>query len=578
MPEESSDIVCGLQYPESFDNNVKNVKSTTVDISICKGCKLSINKTFLPVKAALFCWFAAGNIEEVYLPVFLKLQGFSLVHLSLFSAISVIFQFSSTIFTGILTDKTGRPKIILMCYFMLFSSICLAFMFTPNVKECNTKEINFQCIYDTDSQLSTRASCNVFKNLSTISCTIAKSLNFSHDHHTRKCMLNNSVIEMVTIKYHEMENNTNLCHYTANLKNSSSKSISLCETDFCKSVELDCTIESSSDCNENRRMWIIIYGIMLVLLNVSFTVSYRLFDIIVVDLTHEHNNDFGRQKIWSTLGSLSGPPIAGFLLQTINITRIEKSYTVAFITIIVFTILSAFFLWQVETKLYKPSAKLWRKALVLGRKLEIWFFVPLVLVMGSCYGFRAIYSSWYLQGIGASDLLIGVARGMSGIYGLPFLYSSKWWINKIGYRAIFLPSLLGFSIYCFSFSILEVPWPAVVIELTSVLGIYLYWVAVMHYTVQIAPEGLEATVKVLAGGIQFSLGKVITTTIGGYLMSEYGGKVAFRTLGSMALIYAVIYGSYLSIEHLQKKKSQLNENPIAEEQLFERKIIQVLSE
>ncbi|GFR09312.1 hypothetical protein TNCT_251671 [Trichonephila clavata] len=165
MPEESSDIfLCGLQYPESFDNNVKNVKETQnfyfraqlcVDISICKGCKLSINKTFLPVKAALFCWFAAGNIEEVYLPVFLKLQGFSLVHLSLFSAISVIFQFSSTIFTGILTDKTGRPKIILMCYFMLFSSICLAFMFTPNVKECNTKEINFQCIYDTDSQLST---------------------------------------------------------------------------------------------------------------------------------------------------------------------------------------------------------------------------------------------------------------------------------------------------------------------------------------------------------------------------------------------------------------------------------------
>ncbi|GFU16217.1 hypothetical protein TNCV_2406111 [Trichonephila clavipes] len=349
-----------------------------------------------------------------------------------------------------------------------------------------------------------------------------------------------------------MDNNTDLCHYTANLKNSLSKSKGLCENDLCKSIEMDCTIESPSDCYENK-LWIVIYGIMLVLINVSFTTSYRLFDIIVVDLTHEHNNDFGRQRVWSILGSLSGPPIAGFLLHRIKLDGSEKSYTVAFVTIIVLTILSALFLWQVETKLYKPSAKLWKKALVLGKKLEIWFFVPLLMVMGSCYGFRAIYSSWYLQGIGASDLLIGVSRGMSGVYGLPFLYSSKWWINKIGYRAIFIFSLVGYAIYCISFSFLEVPWPVLVIELASVLVYHLHWVAVMQYAVHVAPAGLEATVKVLAGSIQYSLGKIITTTIGGYIMSEYGGRVAFRTLGSMALIYAVLYGSYLFVDHLRKK-------------------------
>ncbi|GFY43794.1 hypothetical protein TNIN_44261 [Trichonephila inaurata madagascariensis] len=293
---------------------------------------------------------------------------------------------------------------------------------------------------------------------------------------------------------------------------------------------------------------------MLVLINASYTTTYRLFDIIVVELTHEHNNDFGRQRVWSILGSLSGPPIAGFLLHKIKLDGNEKSYTVAFVTIIVFIVLSALFLWQVETKLKKPSAKLWKKALVLGKKLEIWFFVPLLLVMGSCYGFRAIYSSWYLQGIGASDLLIGVARGMSGVYGLPFLYSSKWWINKIGYRAIFIFSLLGYAIYCISFSFLEVPWPIVVIELASILVYHLHWVAVMQYAVHVAPEGLEATVKASAGSIQYGLGKIITTTIGGYLMSEYGGRVAFRTLGIMALIYAIVYGSYLFVDHLRKKK------------------------
>ncbi|GFY49348.1 hypothetical protein TNIN_255741 [Trichonephila inaurata madagascariensis] len=260
----------GFQCPEKFDGEVKERKiffplpcsidhnqefdgdSRTLDINVFNGCKLSINKTFLPVKAALFCWFAAGNIEDVYLPVFLKLKGFSLVHLSLFSAI--------------------------------------------------------------------------------------------------------------------------------------------------------------------------------------------------IDLTYEHNNDFGRQRVWSILGSFCGPPIAGFLLHGINITGNEKRYTMAFITTIVFTLLSALSLWQVKTKLYKPSAKMWRKALVLGKKLEV----------GSL-----------------SSLMV------------------------MGFFMVFVP----------------------------------FWRWPKYFT-----------------------GKVITTTVGGYLMSEYGGRTAFRVLGSIALTYAIVYGSYLRMDHVRKKK------------------------
>ncbi|GFQ94397.1 hypothetical protein TNCT_194121 [Trichonephila clavata] len=556
MAEETN--TNGFHCPEKFDGEVKNEKRRTLDIRFFKGCKLSINKTFLPVKAALFCWFAAANTENVYLSVFLKLKGFSLVHLSLFSAISVVFQFAGAIFTGILTDKFGRPKIILFGYLTIFSLICLVFIFTPNVKECNTKQMNFQCVYGTNTPLSTTESCNVFKNNSaTVECKILKSANLSFNDHDTDCIPYNNSIDIFNIEKHDAKNNTDLCHYKAYYKNGSTKSIPFCDTELCKPIQMDCMFDSSFECNENRRLWIVLYGIMVALINMSYTNSFRVFDIIAVDLTHEHNNDFGRQRVWAILGSVSGPPIAGFLLHRINITENEKSYTVAFITIIVFTLLSAFSLWQVKTKLYKPSAKMWRKALVLGRKLETWLFVLLLMAMGSCLGFRSIYGSWYLQGIGATDLLLGVSRGMSDLYGLPFLYSSKWWINKIGYRAIFIPALLGNAIYCFSFSFLEVPWPAVIIESTLIVSYHLYWVAVMQYVIRITPEGLQATVRALAGSLQFNLSKVITTTVGGYLMSEYGGRVAFRVLGSFALIYAIVYGSYLRIDHLRKKKSTI---------------------
>ncbi|GFT95536.1 hypothetical protein TNCV_2279931, partial [Trichonephila clavipes] len=113
------------------------------------------------------------------------------------------------------------------------------------------------------------------------------------------------------------------------------------------------------------------------------------------------------------------------------------------------------------------------------------------------------------------------------------------------------------AIDCFSFSFLEVPWPAVIIESTVILSYHLYWVGVMQYVICIAPEGFQATVRALAGSLQYNLGKLISTTVGGYLMSEYGGRVAFRVLGSIALIYAIVYGSYLRIDHLRKKKKTI---------------------
>ncbi|GFU26264.1 hypothetical protein NPIL_551641 [Nephila pilipes] len=456
---------------------------------------------------ALFCWFAAGNIEEVYLPVFLKLKGFSLIHLSLFSAVSTFLQCTFAILTGIVTDTTGRPKTILMGYYSIFSLICTCLIFTPNVNECNTKITNFQYIRDRTPYFSTTAPCYAFKNDSSkVNCTIHKFENISlEDDHHEKCAPNKNLVKMIIVEKDKMQNNTDMCQYKVNFKNRLINFSSAYDNNICKSIKMNCTFETQSHCNQNRRVWIVIYGIMVVLLHTSYSISYKLFDIIVVDLTHEHDIDFGRQRVWSILGDLSGPPIAGFLLHAFNTSGRENSYTVAFMTMIFFTFLSALFLWKMDTKMYKPSSEMRKKALILAKNLEMWLFVLLLLIGGSCFGFRAIYGGWYLHGIGATDLLLGVARGMSSAYGLPFLYSSTWWISKVGYRTIFILALLGHVVYCFSFSFLEVPWPAVIIESTCVLTYHLFWVSVMQYVVQIAPEGLQATVRALAGALHFNL-------------------------------------------------------------------------
>ncbi|GFR25518.1 hypothetical protein TNCT_146761 [Trichonephila clavata] len=501
------------RQPETFyfDENGSSVKNAEKKISLYKGSKVTINKVFLPVKMALFCWFSGGKIYTAFLPVFLKSKGFTIAHLSILTAISVAFQLLGTVLSGIITDKIGRAKPVLNIYFAIFllSSVCLVIM--PNVNECNEETLNLQCYNEEIPHFTTASSCQTFKNNSEIfSCSITDLRNASLNDDQMNCTYFTELTNLeVNINKNTLRNVEDMCHYKVNFKNYSA--ITSCVAKDCASLEMKCVNNNFSRCNTNVGLWMIIYGILISILNLSHTAIYRLFDVVVVDLVTEHNNDFGRQRVWSILGSFCGPPLAGYILHQFAFSGNQKIYFLAFVCSIIFSISSVASICFVDTPTNKPAKKMWKKSLQFVRKLEVFLFIVLLLVAGSSYGFQAVYVSWYLQEIGASDLIIGVSRGMNGLYGLPFLYSSKWWISRVGERKIFVLALLGHAIFCFSFSLMLEPWFSVVIEATSILNYHLFWVAVMQYVTKIAPDGLQATLKVMAGSLHFNIGRLIST-------------------------------------------------------------------
>ncbi|GFS36280.1 hypothetical protein NPIL_664191 [Nephila pilipes] len=460
-----------------------------------------------------------AKVYTAFVPVYLKSQGFTIAHLSIITAISVAFQLLGNVLSGIITDKIGRAKPVLKVYFAIFLLLSFSLTITPNVNECSEETINLQCHNEEIPRFATTSFCHTFKNNSKIfSCSVTDLGKINLNDDNRNCMYFTNLTNVdMNIDKIKLRNNKDMCHYKVNFKNHSA--VSSCVIKDCTSLEMECISDNFSNCNANRGLWIIIYGIIVSIINLAHTATYRLYDVIVVDLATEHNNDFGRQRVWSILGSFCGPPIAGYILHQFAFSGNYKDYSITFICSAIFAILSVSSIWIVPSPMNKPAKKMWKKSLQFIRKLEVCLFILLLLVSGSSFGFQAVYGSWYLQEIGASDLVIGVSRGMNGLYGLPFLYSSKWWIKRIGERKIFVLALLGHAIFCYSFSLLREPWFAVVIEATSVLNYHLFWVAVMQYVTKIAPEGLQATLKVLAGSIHFNIGRIVSTMVGVFILA-----------------------------------------------------------
>ncbi|CAL1299245.1 unnamed protein product [Larinioides sclopetarius] len=307
-------------------------------------------------------------------------------------------------------------------------------------------------------------------------------------------------------------------------------------------------------------VWIFIYGIAIVLSFVSESAANRCFDVISADLSNRHNSDYGKQRMWSILGTAVGPSLAGLILEKNASEESDKNYFPIFVCAAIFTILSIVPIWNINSEFHKPASNLCKKSLELMKKYEISLFFLLLLVAGISFNFQILYGNWYLQNLGASDLLIGISKGIANLCGLPFLYASEWLFDQTGVRSFFVLSLFCYVFYSFAFSLMREPWLAMGFELANVFAFVLFWPAVMRYCKEIAPLEMQATIKGIAGVLHFSIARIGVFMIGSYVMDNYGGRMAYQVTGYICFGYAAIYGADLIIQHLHKEKTGLRSN------------------
>ncbi|GFT93473.1 MFS_1_like domain-containing protein, partial [Nephila pilipes] len=237
---------------ENREDKEKVKEHQTLTIGICKGLTINISRPFIPVKLALFCCSAGGGCVSSFLPVFLKSQGFTITHLSIFTASSVLFQFLGSVSSGIISDKIGRVKPILLAYLTVSLLINVIFSLIPSAKECATEITRFKCCEETMYHFITTTSCNVFENgTHTISCSLSNETNSNIRDDTQYCstfLSNLSTNWIMNIEQNRLQKAADLHNYETNFENYSVDIHPSCVTEYCKLLEMDCISADNTNC------------------------------------------------------------------------------------------------------------------------------------------------------------------------------------------------------------------------------------------------------------------------------------------------------------------------------------------
>ncbi|KFM80406.1 hypothetical protein X975_04666, partial [Stegodyphus mimosarum] len=104
-----------------------NPKNLNITWNIYKNFKICIYKPLIPLKLALLLWFGAGAVPAPFLAVYFKQRGLALSELSTMYMIAPTVQFIGTTLSGVIADKIGKSKPVLIGNIILaiISSACI---------------------------------------------------------------------------------------------------------------------------------------------------------------------------------------------------------------------------------------------------------------------------------------------------------------------------------------------------------------------------------------------------------------------------------------------------------------------
>lgn len=314
------------------------------------------------------------------------------------------------------------------------------------------------------------------------------------------------------------------------------------------------------------------YLIIRIFHQVSVGLAYVLLDTTTLVKVKEHNSEYGRQRFWAILATGIFSPICGFIIDQISVERdfqdkIIKNYNPAFYFFEFLTLFTLMMATTMKIEISSPPKVNWKDIKELFKAANVWAFLIAVFIMGSCWGFLESFLFIYLQELKAPSYLMGLTVTIGAFVGLPFLYCSEWFINKIGAVPLLLLALGVYFIRLVGYSLIEDPWWCVPYELLEAFTLHLMWVACVSLAYKRSPPGMIATMQAIIGGLNFAVGRGFGSLVGGSTLAFFGTRIAFRVVGSMALVTMVFYaishycfmsdlGEYKDTKVIDKRRRQ----------------------
>ncbi|ENN74204.1 uncharacterized protein LOC109540938 [Dendroctonus ponderosae] len=291
--------------------------------------------------------------------------------------------------------------------------------------------------------------------------------------------------------------------------------------------------------SDNNTKWL--YFFVRFTATVMLTAGVTIMDPIALALIEKHGGDFGKERLFSSLGMAIFSPLIGWLIDMTSKKNGHTDYSAAFYAFDILLIISAgaASMMPLETKL--PSDNVFKDLVNIFKIPKVVAFVIFLYVLGNLWGFIESYLFFYLRDLGAPNSLLGITVTVGTISSLPFLYGADSIANKIGHVNIIILAFFAHAARLMGYSFIESAWWCFPFEALESLSVHLMWVAAATYCAILAPSNLLATLIGVVGMAHYSIGKGSGAFIGGHIISKFGIREAFQIMGVVAATSGVIY-------------------------------------
>lgn len=285
---------------------------------------------------------------------------------------------------------------------------------------------------------------------------------------------------------------------------------------------------------------------------IGMAVVVSIADAICFDLLgSERRNDYGKQKMWGSIGFGIFGISAGYLIDLSSKGRYEKDYTCIFYIMLVAMIADIVVSATLKKKNPECSAdepSLFRELLNVIKEGRVLVFAWWCIGAGMCTGVIWNFLFWYSEDLAASShvtwskTLQGLMTGVQCFLGeLPFNFVSGTVLKKLGHINVMSLVLLIYAIRFMAYSIISNAWLFLILELLHGPSFGLCWPTMVSYGDKVTPSGTKATMQGFIGAVFEGIGVASGSFICGRLIDSYGGVTALRTFSVGALLWLSIF-------------------------------------
>lgn len=459
----------------------------TLTDSLCD--ELHVDKRLLLYKAFYFLFFAGFGASFPYMSLYFKQMGLNASSVGILAGIRPIIQFISGPFWSILADRFKARKAVLLFSILSWLVMTVALLIpTPHKTQCRNLMANVN---------STQKYLSVLRRQHSTQPVIDKR----REHNISVPVLDESmkVYGSAKVKQNTFSFLRNSPFEVYFLKSSHK------EPEYAVRTSSNLTYELVYDDNEVYQVFI--YLLILVVCGEFLEApTFIMADTALLQKLGENRRHYGKTRLFGSLGFAFGSLIVGGLLDSTEYRycgQVMNNYNVLFYSFaIVMAIAFVFGAWMFEFTYEEAEDSKngendgsTMEILTLLLKFQYAFFLFISFFLGFSNGLFFNFLNWYLEDLGASKLLMGIATIFRTVALIIAFIFNAFLSDLCGHVQLMLFSVAGYFVLFGGFSIIQNPWWALPLEFLDGITYGTTWSTAVTHLADATPKGGAATMQ-----------------------------------------------------------------------------------